>query len=264
MVMYTRCQLMQLFDDEYYNLAYQAGVECFFVGIESGNDQDMKMYSKKANIADNLRAVKKIMSHNIYVNYGFICFNPYSTFETIRENLSFLRNSGLIFNAYHMLSKLTIMPQAPMKQKLLKDGLIKEFHYDSDITEYEFLHPGVKAFHKCLKENLNVKHLIDYDSQIYIDYNHLKKEMPEFFNRKLSSIFDEIFLVWKNRSDYLYTFMNECIDYYIESNCANERVIQFINDNQISDYDKRLKKLYLKYLKELSKEGVDLKKLSLV
>lgn len=264
MVMYTRCQLVQLFDDEYYDLAYRAGVECFFVGIESGNDQDMKMYSKKANVADNLRAVKKVMSHNIYVNYGFICFNPYSTFDTIRENFLFLKNSGLIFNAYHILSKLTIMPQAPMKQKLLKDGLIKEFHYNSDFIEYEFLHPEVKAFHKCLKENLNVKHLIDYDSQIYIDYNHLRRVMPEFFDRKLSSIFDEIFLVWKKRGDYLYTFMNQCIDYYIENNYANDKVIQFINNNHIADYDKSLKKLYLKYLKELSKEGVDLKKLSLV
>lgn len=263
MVMYTRCQLVNQFSDDYYELAYKAGVECFFVGIESGNDADMKMYSKKASVQDNLKAIKKIMKHNIYVNYGFICFNPYSTFDSIQQNLDFLRNSGLIFNTYHILSKLTIMPQATMKSKLLSDGLIDEFHYNSSITEYKFIHPEVKEFHKCLKDNLNVKHLIDYDSQIYIDYNHIKKEMPELYCNQLKPIFDSILGVWKERGEYLHCFFSKCIQIYKESN-SKDILEKYIKLNSIQYYDQQLKRLYLKYLYILKKEGVNLSNLSIL
>lgn len=264
MVMYTRCELVQLFDDEYYDLAYAAGVECFFVGIESGNVKDMKLYTKRASVADNVRAIKKIFSHNIYVNYGFICFNPYSTFETIKENVKFLYNSGLIYNSYHILSKMTIMPQALMKNKLLMDGLIDEFHYNSDITEYRFLHMEVKAFYNCLQKIVNKSHLIDYDSQIYIDYNHLKKEISNFKELEISRIFDEIFSVWEKRGKYLYQFFIDCIDYYIQNNYVEEKLIDYAINNRIHYFDNRLKQLYIKYLVEAQKLGIDIKNMSLV
>ena len=264
MVMYTRCQLVQLFDDDYYELAYNAGVECFFVGIESGNDHDMKIYSKRADVQDNLKAIKKILKHNIYVNYGFINFNPYSTFDTLKENLMFLKTSGLIYNTYHFLSKLTIMPQAPMKTMLIRDGLLDEFHYDSDITKYRFQHPEVKGFYDSMLKGLNKMHLIDYDSQIYIDYNHFRKEYNEIYQKVLKVIFDEIFLVWKERSNYLYDFFTECIDCYIKTNYSSDELEKLILKQNINQYDKRLKQLYIKYLKEAYKLGINTLNLTLV
>lgn len=178
--MYTRCNIVTSLDDEYYDLANKAGVECFFLGVESGNNKDLYLYNKKTTVANSTNAIKKIQRHNIYVNFGFINFNPYSDFQTLKENITFLYESGLIFNTYHILSKLTIMPQAPIRYKMQNDGLIKNFTYDSDITEYEFINPEIKLFHSYLKSKLNFEHLIDYDSQINIDYNHLKKNILKY------------------------------------------------------------------------------------
>ena len=130
MIVYTRTNIVTKLNDEYYDLAYLAGVECFFVGIEAGNDEDMELYCKRASVSDNYNAIEKIQRHGIYVNYGFINFNPYSTFERIQENLRFLLNSGLVYNTHHIMSKLTIMPQAYIKNKMIKDGLIEDFHFD--------------------------------------------------------------------------------------------------------------------------------------
>lgn len=247
LVMFTRSNLVKMLSDDYYNLAYRAGVECFFVGIESGNEMDMKLYTKGANVKDNISVIRKILNHNIYVNFGFICFNPYSTYETIQANLDFLYQSRLIFNAFHFLSKLTIMPQAVMRKKLLKDGLIEEFHYDSDITVYKFIHPEVKELYDYLSEVLNIQHLIDYDSQIAMDYNHYKKTMPDFFDNNLKEIFENIFEIWNRRKEYLYQFFSNCISMH-KVNKADSKFLEYLSKNTVNEYDMALKKCYFKYL----------------
>lgn len=259
LVMYTRTNVVAEMEEEYYELAYRAGVECFFVGLETGNSEDMKLYVKKASVADNLRAIKRILSHNIYVNYGFICFNPYSTYETIQENLDFLYKSGLVFNSYHILSKLTIMPQAALKNKLMKDGLIEEFHFDSNIKQYRFIHPEIYELHKILYGAIDTKHLIDYDSQIAIDRIHYKKTNPRFYDLYLNKIFDEITSVWEERKVYLYKFFTQAIRLH-KLYKADKHVLEFIKQNTIHDYDKRIKHLYFKTIlvnqKGKSRQGV--------
>lgn len=151
-----------------------------------------------------------------------------------------------------------------MKNKLLMDGLIDEFHYNSDITEYRFVHMEVKAFYNCLQKVLDKVHLIDYDSQIYIDYNHLKKELPNFKGSEISQIFDEIFSVWKKRGKYLYQFFISCIDYYVQNNYVEEKLIDYAINNHICYFDNRLKQLYIKYLIKAQRLGIDIKNMSLI
>lgn len=263
MVMYTRCNIVTSLDDEYYNLANKAGVECFFLGVESGSNKDLNLYNKKTTVANSTNAIKKIQRHNIYVNFGFINFNPYSDFQTLKENITFLYESGLIFNTYHILSKLTIMPQAPIRYKMQNDGLIKNFTYDSDITEYEFINPEIKLFHSYLKSKLNFEHLIDYDSQINIDYNHLRKKYTEIFDANLSVIFEDIITTWDERSKYLYDFFTKCIDIFVAEG-KSKNFESFVTSNNISEYDKKIKNLYFLYLKKLRNLGFNIKALSLI
>lgn len=247
LVMYTRTNIVKKLPADYYKLAYDAGVECFFVGVESGNQSDLDLYNKGITVQDNLKAIKTIQEHEIYVNYGFICFNPYSTFEKIQLNLDFLYHSGLIYNSYHILSKMTIMPQSNIKDKLLEDGLIDEFHFDSDITDYKFIHPDVYDFYKCMKKKICTAHLIDIDSQIGMDRIHYKKFDPIFYEQQLKDIFEEINEIWMLRNCYLYTFFNRAIQIYIKY--GNSRTfIDYLDGNKIAEYDKKIKELYNKYI----------------
>jgi radical SAM superfamily enzyme YgiQ (UPF0313 family) len=246
LIMYTRTNIINKMDESYYNLAYKAGVECFFVGIESGNQIDLDLYEKMITVQDNLKAIRTLLDHHIYVNYGFICFNPYSTFGRIQANLAFLYQSGLVYNSYHILSKMTIMPQSSLKDKMLEDKLIDEFHFDSDIRNYKFVHPEVLEFHSAIYNIINTKHLIDLDSQIAIDRIHYGKNEPLFYDQQLKSTFEEIESIWKSRNRYLYNFFTEAIRIF-KMDGNGDRFTGYIRNNEIHEYDKRIKTLHQRY-----------------
>ena len=259
LVMYTRTNIINKMDEDYYDLAYKAGVECFFVGVESGNQSDLYLYEKKITVQDNLKAIKKVLDHHIYVNYGFICFNPYSTFEKIQANLDFLYQSGLVYNSYHILSKMTIMPQSFLKDKMLEDKLIDEFHFDSDIRDYKFVHPEVLEFHSSIYNIVDTEHLIDIDSQIAIDHIHYRKNEPLFYDQQLKSTFEEIEGIWNLRNHYLYNFFTEAIRIF-KMDRNRDRFTDYIRNNKIYEYNKRIKTLYQRYTiilyKHFKKKGI--------
>lgn len=248
LILYTRTNIVNQMSDEYYDLAYNAGVESYFIGVEAGNIQDLKLYQKKITLDDNQKAVKKIMSHNIYASYGFIFFNPYSTYESLQENIDFLYNSGLIYNSQHIFSKLEIMPQAPIKRKLMNDNLLDEFHFDSNLFSYRYKNPEIKELYDLLIKHVNVKNQISYDTQIAIDCIQFIKNNLVFYNEKLKVVFDEIDVVWKLRNKYLYEFFNTSLQMHRDYG-ANESLLNYIKNNRIYDYDSKLKKMFYKYTK---------------
>ncbi len=254
LVMYTRTNVVTRMDDDYYDLAYRAGVECYFVGVESGNQKDLDLYNKKITVEDNYKAIRLLLNHRIYVNYGFICFNPYSDFDRIKENLEFLHNSGLVYNSYHILSRMTIMPQSRLKKMLMEDGLVKEFHFDSDIRNYKFVNPEIGIFHDYVYKKIHTKDLIDLDSQIAIDRFHYEKAEPQLYEEKLKVYFDEVKEVWKERNHYLYEFFMEAIRLFEEHGISDE-LEQHVDKNIIYEYDRRIRNLYRRYVSVLYKHS---------
>lgn len=252
LVMYTRTNIATRMDDEYYDLAYRAGVECYFVGVESGNQKDLDLYNKKITVDDNYKAIKLLLNHHIYVNFGFICFNPYSSFGQIKENIEFLHNSGLVYNSYHILSKMTIMPQSRLKDMMKEDGLIQEFHFDSDIREYKFVYPEIGIFHDYVYTKIHTKHLIDLDSQIAIDKFHYEKAEPRLYEKQLKVFFDEVTAVWIERNHYLYSFFMEAIRLF-EAYGIGEELDRHLNKNIIYEHDRKIRNLYRRYISVIYK-----------
>ncbi len=57
--LFTRAELVVKEPDSYFIKAAKAGVECFYIGIESGNDEDLKLYNKRATVSINKEAIDK-------------------------------------------------------------------------------------------------------------------------------------------------------------------------------------------------------------
>ena len=249
LVFNSRSDIVSQNSDLYYELAYQAGVECIFLGLEAGNNGDLCLYNKGSSVQTNLEAIKKIQSHNIYVNYGFIFFNPYSTYQSLQSNLNFLYNSNLIFNSWHILHQFTIMPQATMKDKLINDRLIDKFNYDSDVARYRFQHTEIGSLYQALKREISTKHLVDFDSQIAIDRIYFSKSASSFYLENLLPIFEEVNCLWKKRNKYLYDFFSEAI--YLHERYGNGGDFDLFLKSYIAhEYDRKIKILYVKYLRE--------------
>lgn len=78
-------------DPELFSQMRDAGLYMVYLGIESGNEQGLKILNKHLRPSDSLRAVQTIRSLGLAFAYGFMLFDPSSTFESLRRNLEFLR-----------------------------------------------------------------------------------------------------------------------------------------------------------------------------
>ena len=59
---------------------------------------DLKVYGKRARVEDNLLAIEGLKKSNISTMFGFINFNPYSTYDSLKENAKFLKDTDLGHN----------------------------------------------------------------------------------------------------------------------------------------------------------------------
>lgn len=66
------------------------GLFLVYLGIESGTDKGLKLMDKRITPEENLSAVQIIKDLDIVYDYGFMLFEPMSTFDSIAANISFL------------------------------------------------------------------------------------------------------------------------------------------------------------------------------
>ena len=68
-----------------------AGLYVVYLGIESGNETGLRALNKQLRLDDSLRAVRILTDLDLCFTYGFMLFDPSSTFDSVRENMAFLR-----------------------------------------------------------------------------------------------------------------------------------------------------------------------------
>jgi len=66
------------------------GLFLVYLGIESGNDQGLRLMNKRFSPQANFAAVKLLNELEILYDYGFMLFDPESSFQSVEENLDFL------------------------------------------------------------------------------------------------------------------------------------------------------------------------------
>lgn len=118
-------------------LMKKAGFTQAFVGIESGNNEDLKLYSKIAKVEDNYRAMKLLQENGINVLIGFIMFNPLSTRETLRSNYDFLVNIDN-WRPYAFIGRVLIYYNTGLHRKIEKLNLLTD--------EFSYLNPAGYRF----------------------------------------------------------------------------------------------------------------------
>ncbi len=117
-------------DNELMDLLFRSGLEKVNVGIESGTNEELRLWDKLASVEDNIRIIRILREHGIYLAMGFIQFHPYSTVETLRENALFLKNHNG-HNLRRLTERLEIYPGTVIVSKLEKDGLLHEDYFTS-------------------------------------------------------------------------------------------------------------------------------------
>lgn len=124
------------------------GLGKIFIGIESFNESDLRLYGKRAGLQSINKCVNLLeafteLTDDYYakVEYGFINFNPYSTFDGLRNNIQTFKDLRLNLNPYIITSKLTANSLTSISTKIDLDCLFP-FHLGllplRDALKYKF------------------------------------------------------------------------------------------------------------------------------
>ena len=188
--LFTRAEIVIEHSNLYLEKAREAGVECFYIGVESASDIDLAVYNKKSRSKVNLEAIDKIRRSGIHVGMGFICFNPYSTWNSLKENAEFLYNSGLGHVFYLLQTRLEVLPQSIIKKKMIKDGLLDEaFDYKSNFYDYRFKEPGIGEFFSIIKQAYTQPPIYYMDTILGMNRVWLDKNLGEREKIKINNYY---------------------------------------------------------------------------
>jgi len=122
------------------------GLDRIFIGIDSGNEEDLRLYKKRATLADNEKAITLLREAEIPFDYGFIMFNPYTTIEKLMRNIDFIEKNEIDVKSHILAHRFVLYTGAPMLSNIKKDGLIIENKFsDKDPFCYHFLNPSIEG-----------------------------------------------------------------------------------------------------------------------
>jgi radical SAM superfamily enzyme YgiQ (UPF0313 family) len=120
-----------------------AGLYMVYLGLESGNAAGLSVFAKGLTLDDNLRAAATVHELRLSFGYGFMMFDPSSTFATVRANISFLREiTGDGLAAAHFC-RMVPYAGTPIEASLAREGRLRG---DSTNPDYDFLDPRMEVF----------------------------------------------------------------------------------------------------------------------
>ena len=129
-------------DDDLFRLWKKAGIDMIIIGAESGSDLELKLYVKRADLADNLKTVERLKKLDLhFVWLGMLMFGPNSTLETLRDNVAFLERVGHTHDSFAMSNVLMLIRDTTLYAELKEEDRVSEPENYWDLPKYSFLDP---------------------------------------------------------------------------------------------------------------------------
>lgn len=125
----------------------EVGLFMVYMGIESGVDAGLQVLHKQMSIEQNLRGVAVMKQLDIIFSYGFILFDPSSTFESVRANVAFLRTIVGDGSAAALFCRMLPYGGTPIRTQLEAEGRLR-----GSVThpDYDFLDRRLNDYHSVL------------------------------------------------------------------------------------------------------------------
>jgi radical SAM superfamily enzyme YgiQ (UPF0313 family) len=134
-------------EPELFKKLRDAGLFLVYMGIESGVDEGLEVLNKQMTVEGNLAAVRTLKEVGLRFSYGFMLFDPSSTFGSVRQNIGFLRQ--IVGDGSTAANFCRMLPYGgtPIRTQLEKEGRLR-----GDLThpDYDFLDPRLNEYHRIL------------------------------------------------------------------------------------------------------------------
>ena len=140
-------------DRELFAEMKEAGLFMVYMGLESGTEEGLKALHKQITVEQNIRAVEILKEIGIIFEFGFMLLDPSSTFQSVRDNVAFLRTIAGDGSAGVTFGRMVPYDGTPIKDDLERAGRLKG---DVCKPDYDFLDPRLTNFYDELVRIINV------------------------------------------------------------------------------------------------------------
>jgi anaerobic magnesium-protoporphyrin IX monomethyl ester cyclase len=195
-------------ETELFAMLRDAGLFLVYMGIESGVPDGLKILHKEMTADQNLSGVQTLKELDILFGYGFMLFDPSSSFESVRQNLAFLRQIVGDGSAGAAFSRMLPYGGTPIRELLRSEGRLR-----GDLThpDYDFHDLRLNEYHRLLSltarpwiHNNGLSYQLNYawdeletfkrlvpEAQGYKGYGAALRKLTALSNEKLFRLVEE-------------------------------------------------------------------------
>ena len=130
-----------------------AGLFLVYMGLESGSEAGLETLAKGVDVQQNLAAVRVLKALGLTFEFGFMLFDPSTTFASIRDNIAFLRTIVGDGSNAAVFCRMLPYDGTPIKVTLAREGRLRGDVCDPD---YDFLDLRINALYDELSELVHV------------------------------------------------------------------------------------------------------------
>ena len=140
-------------DADLFALMRDSGLYLVYMGLELGNEEGLKSLNKRITVEQNIQAVETLKRLRIRFEFGFMLFEPSTTFASVREDVQFLRRIVGDGSTAAAFCRMVPYDGTPIKDELIKAGRLR-----GDVCNpyYDFLDPKLEEFCYALGRVLQV------------------------------------------------------------------------------------------------------------
>lgn len=135
-----------------------AGLVGVYLGIESGTASGLETFGKRYQVGDVLSSLETLSRIGLPFEFGFMLFEPYSTVESVRENISFLRTINMLGDALVHFCKMSPYAGTAIARRLAAEGRLEG---TSACPDYHFRDPRLDLLQLFYSQTFNFRNFDD-------------------------------------------------------------------------------------------------------
>lgn len=121
-----------------------AGLYLVYMGLESGSEEGLATLNKRIAVDQNRQAVACLKELGLMFEFGFMLFDPSSSFASLRDNIGFLRDIVGDGSAAAVFCRMLPYEGTPIKEQLAAEGRLRG---DLCNPDYDFLDPRIEQLY---------------------------------------------------------------------------------------------------------------------
>lgn len=171
-------------DYDSFTLMKKHGLYLVFLGIDDGTDDGLIRLNKRMTTAVSLKGINILKKLGIGVDYGFMLFQPSSTFGSVNLNLGFLRQ--ICSDGSTPVTFLKLMPyfDTRIEKELRQEGRLKG---EPGFLDYDFLGNALNHYYDFIKESFmewindpnGLSNIIKWGRNYFSVFSHFYSMTPE-------------------------------------------------------------------------------------